>query len=53
MSWEIPQISNAEKEAVWKAFNERKPIRVPVSISSNPRIVVLDPKLNRRGLTFE
>ncbi|MGD1000877.1 MAG: uroporphyrinogen decarboxylase family protein [Candidatus Brocadiia bacterium] len=53
MSWEIPQISNAEKEAVWKAFNERKPIRVPVSISSNPRIVVLDPKLNRTGVTFE
>ena len=53
MSWEIPQISNAEKEAVWKAFNERKPIRVPVAISSNPRIVVLDPKLNRSGMTFE
>ena len=53
MSWDIPQISNAEKEAVWKAFNERKPIRVPVSISSNARIVVLDPKLNRSGVTFE
>jgi uroporphyrinogen-III decarboxylase len=53
MSWEVPLISNTEKEAVWKAFNERKPIRVPVSISSNPRIIVLDPKLNRRGVTFE
>ena len=53
MSWEVPQVSNDEKEAVWKAFNERKPIRVPVSISSNPRIVVLDPKLNRPGVTFE
>lgn len=53
MSWEIPQISDAEKEAVWKAFNERKPIRVPVAISSNPRIVVLNPKFNRRGVTFE
>ncbi len=53
MSWKIPQISNAEKEAVWKAFNERKPVRVPVAISSNPRIVVLNPKFNRRGVTFE
>jgi hypothetical protein len=51
--WTAPEVSNQEKEAVWQAHRERKPIRVPVAIASNPRIIVLNPRLNASHLTFE
>jgi len=46
-------VPNQEKEAVWKAFHEGKPSRVPVLLVTNPRIYLLDPRLNERGITFE
>ncbi len=46
-------ISNQEKEAVWQALRAGKPKRVPVELGTNPRIVLLDPRLNPRGVTFE
>ncbi len=45
--------TNAEKESVWKAYHERRPGRVPVMLGGNPRILLLDPKLNPDGITFE
>ena len=45
-------ITNEEKKAVWDAYHARKPIRVPVNFSVNPRVILLDPLLNPEGLTF-
>jgi hypothetical protein len=45
--------SNAEKVEVWKAYRERRPIRVPLTWGVNPRILLLNPALNPEGLDFE
>jgi uroporphyrinogen-III decarboxylase len=45
--------TDAEKEAVWKAYGERKPIRVPLRWNTNVRIILLNPELNPEGYTFE
>ena len=45
--------SDAEKAAVWKAYHDRRPTRVPLRWNVNPRIVVLNPALNPEGWTFE
>jgi len=45
--------TNEQKSAVWDAYWKRKPTRVPVSLGVNARVVVLDPKWNQRGITFE
>jgi hypothetical protein len=44
---------NAEQVAVWAAFNAGTPTRVPMTIACNPRMILLDPTLNPRGITFE
>ena len=44
---------NEEAREVWEAFHARKPIRVPVVVSTNPRMYLLNPELNRDGITFE
>jgi len=46
-------ISNEQKQQVWKAYRDRKPTRVPVTYGVNVRVVVLDPKWNPSGITFE
>ncbi len=45
--------SNAEKQQVWEAYENRRPTRVPVRLTSNPRIILLNPQLNPDGYTFE
>jgi uroporphyrinogen-III decarboxylase len=45
--------SDAEKQAVWKAYYERRPTRVPLRWSVNPRIIILNPALNTEGWTFD
>jgi uroporphyrinogen-III decarboxylase len=50
--WAV-DVSNQEKEAVWRAFREGKPYRVPVELGTNPRIVLLDPNLNEQEVTFQ
>ncbi len=45
--------SNQEKQAVWDAYRRRQPTRVHVLLATNPRIILLDPALNREGYTFE
>ena len=43
---------NAEVEALWKAYNDRRPPRVPMIIGANCRIIVLNKELNPEGVTF-
>ena len=49
----MPPLSNEEKKAVWDAYRARKPVRVPLRWNVNPRIILLDPKLNPEGFSFE
>ena len=51
MAHKLP--TNEEKLAVLDAYNRRQPVRVPVSLKTNPRIWVQDPRLNTEGWTFE
>ena len=44
---------NAQQKQVWDAFHAGKPIRVPVLIGCNPRMILLDPARNTDGITFE
>jgi len=53
MKYTVLLVSNEEKKAVWDAYRQGKPFRVPVLIATNPRIILLDPKLNTKGYTFE
>lgn len=46
-------ISNAEKSQIWQAYHSRKPIRVPLRLGSNPRVVLLNKDWNTEGYTFE
>ncbi|HUT59123.1 MAG TPA: uroporphyrinogen decarboxylase family protein [Phycisphaerae bacterium] len=45
--------TNDPKRRIRNAYEEGKPIRVPVSLGANPRVWVLDPKWNTGGVTFE
>ncbi|MGB9594963.1 MAG: uroporphyrinogen decarboxylase family protein [Candidatus Poribacteria bacterium] len=45
--------TNEEKQAVWQAYYNRKPTRVPVTYGINPRIVLFNRNLNPFGITFE
>lgn len=46
-------VSNEEKRAVWEAYRHRRPIRVPVLVATNPRVILLDPRLCPTGYDFE
>jgi uroporphyrinogen-III decarboxylase len=50
-SFAVP--SDAEKAAVWKAYYDRRPKRVPLRWNINSRVVVLDPVLNPEGFTYK
>lgn len=39
----------AEKDALWKAYYERQPTRVPLRWNVNSRILLLNPELNPEG----
>lgn len=43
---------NAEVAAVWRAYREGKPYRVPVSIHGSIRNLIQNPALNDTGYTF-
>ncbi len=53
MNRSAPMVSNEEKAAVWAAYREGHPTRVPVMLATNPRVVLLDPQLNTWGYTFQ
>lgn len=44
---------NEEVQKVWESYTAGKPVRVPVLITSGPRIWILDPALNREGLQWK
>jgi uroporphyrinogen-III decarboxylase len=44
---------NDESVALWKAFSDRTHERIPVRFNCNPRILMLNPQYNARGLTYE
>jgi len=44
---------NEEVREVWAAYWAGKPIRVPLKISCNPRMLLLDPALNPKKITFK
>lgn len=44
---------NEEVAHVWEAYNARKPIRVPMILSMTSRIYLLNPELNKEGITFQ
>jgi hypothetical protein len=44
---------NDEVRQVWDAYGQGKPIRVPMVLTSVPRIWVLDPTLNREGILWK
>jgi hypothetical protein len=58
MSWflEAPpdwEEHNSEVSAVWKAYQDGKPCRVPVSIGGSIRNLIQNPALNTTGYTFQ
>jgi len=50
---QAPLVSNEEKKAVWEAYRRHEPVRVPVMLATNPRIILLDPRLNTKRYSFE
>ncbi len=46
-------INNEERTRVWRAYGAGKPIRVPVGLYANPRVVLLDARWNPKGYSFE
>jgi uroporphyrinogen-III decarboxylase len=44
---------NEEVQQVWQAYWDGKPIRVPMVLTSVQRIWVLDPSLNRAGISWK
>ncbi len=44
---------NEEVKEVWEAYRAGKPFRVPLKISCNPRMLLLDPALNPKKITFK
>ena len=44
---------NEEVAAVWKAYHEGRPRRVPVSVHGSIRNLIQNPALNTTGFTFE
>ena len=47
------EFHNKEVKTVWKSFNSRKPVRVPVSVIGSTRYYLQNPKLNTFGWTFK
>jgi hypothetical protein len=48
-----PQLTDAEKDQVWKGYGDGKSSRVPVLLGTNNRVALLDSRINPRGLTYE
>ena len=44
---------NEEVQQVWEAYRAGRPRRVPMLLSANTRVWLLDPALNREGLTWK
>lgn len=47
------QKHNEEQRAVWEAFRSGDPVRVPMILGVNPRVLLCNPSYNPRGISFE
>jgi len=45
--------TNEEKQRIWQAYRDGKPVRVPMRLGANPRILFFDKDLNPAGVSFE
>ena len=45
--------TNEEKQALWQAYRDRRPTRVPVTYGVNSRMVLLDPAWNPKAVTYQ
>lgn len=45
--------TNDEKQKVWQAYHNRKPVRVPMTLGVNARAVLFNRDWNPKGITFE
>jgi hypothetical protein len=43
---------NQESASLWEAFGKNAHGRVPIRLNNNPRMLLLDPAYNTRGLTY-
>ena len=46
-------ISDTEKAAIWQAYRDRRPTRVPLRWNINTRVAVLNPALNPEGFDYQ
>ncbi len=44
---------NAESSALWAAFEENTHTRAPIRLNTNPRVLMLNPAWNPRGIPYE
>ena len=44
---------NEEVKRVWDSYNAGSPVRIPIILGINPRLWLLDKRLNTAGVTFE
>jgi hypothetical protein len=44
---------NAGSKKLWQDFHADRHARIPVRYNTNPRMLLLDPRYNPRGITFE
>jgi hypothetical protein len=45
-------VTNEEKEQLWRDYRAGCPQRVPVTLGTNNRVYLLDPRFNTEGLTY-
>jgi len=45
--------TDIEKRAVWDAYFERHPFRVPMRLNTTPRVILDDPQWNPAGISWE
>jgi len=49
----LPTVSDADKQAMWEAFNAKQTTRVPLNFSYNCRVIFPLPEWNPEGYTFQ
>jgi hypothetical protein len=49
---DFPRASDDEKQALWAAYRAGRPARTPVSLGTNARVFVLDPRFGAPGLDY-
>lgn len=47
------KVHNEKVQKVWQSYHEGNPIRIPMIIGINPRYILLDPKYNKKKITFK